>query len=113
MGRSSAGHHAEELALVRRGLGERSGSQAADRFAANSAGRDDSGGAQLAQVPADEWLAQPDVVDQLGHGRRRIRESLDDPQPVHVGKCLVEEADLAELVRLIDDRGDRRADSSG
>jgi len=95
------------------GFGEGSGPQAADRLAADSAGRDDSGGSQLAEMPAHERLAQPDVVDQLGDRGRGIREALDDPQPVDVGQRLVEQADLAKVIRLIDDRGDRRADSSG
>src|ERR1019366_3393480 len=64
-------------------------------------------------MPADERLAQPHVLDQLGHRGRPVGQALDDPKPVHVGQGLVKEADLAELVRLIDHRGDRRADSSG
>ena len=64
-------------------------------------------------MPADERLGEPDVLDELGHRGRAGRQALDDPQPVDVGEGLVEEAELAQLVGLVDDRRDGRADPGG
>ena len=74
---------------------------------------DDPRRAELAEVPAHERLGQPDVLDQLGHRGCAGRQALDDPQPVDVGQGLVEQSDLAELVGLVDDRCDGRADPGG
>jgi hypothetical protein len=64
-------------------------------------------------VPADQRLGEPDVVDELGNGRRALGQSLDDAQAVDVRQGLVEAAQLAQIVGLVDDRGDRRADVGG
>jgi hypothetical protein len=64
-------------------------------------------------VPADERLREADVVDELGDGGRAIRKALDDAQPIDVGEGLVEAAQLAQVVGLVDDGGDRRADAGG
>ena len=53
------------------------------------------------------------MVDQLGHGGLALGEAADDPEPVHVGQRLVDEADRAQVVRLVDDRRDGRADAGG
>ena len=64
-------------------------------------------------MPADERLRQPDLADQVGDGRVTSRETLDDPEPVDVGERLVDDAQRAQLVRLVEDRGQRRADPGG
>jgi hypothetical protein len=58
-------------------------------------------------------LGQADVLDELGDARGAGRQTLDDPEPVYVGQRLVEQADLAELVGLVDDRRDGGADPGG
>ena len=40
-------------------------------------------------------------------------QALDDAQAVDVGEGLVEVAQLAQVIGLVDDRGDRRADAGG
>ncbi len=59
---------------------------------------------------ADEGLGEPHVIDQLGHRRRRLGQAPDDPEPVHVGERPVECAELAQVVGLVDDRGQGSAD---
>ena len=104
---------AEECPLAGQLGVERFRDERADRLAAAPAGRHDPGGPELAEVPADERLGEPDVIDELGDRRRAPGQPLDDPQPVDVGEGLVEQAQLAQVVGLIDDRGDRRADAGG
>ena len=53
------------------------------------------------------------MIDELGHRRRARGQALDDAQAVDVGERLVEAAQLAQVIGLIDDRGDRRADVGG
>ena len=43
-------------------------------------------GPQPADVPADEGLGQPDLLDELGDGRLAARQAPDDPEPVDVGE---------------------------
>ena len=56
---------------------------------------------------------QADLRDELGDGRLACGEAPDDPQPVDVGEGLVDEAQLAQLVRLDDGVGDRAANAGG
>jgi hypothetical protein len=53
------------------------------------------------------------VVDEVADARLAVRETPHDAKPVHVGQRLVEDADLAEVVRLVDDRRDRGANVRG
>jgi hypothetical protein len=92
---------------------ERLGDERADRLAAAPAGLHDPGRAELAEVPADERLGQAYVIDELRHCSRAVRQALDDAQPVDVGEGLVEAAQLAQVVGLVDDRGDRGPDAGG
>ena len=92
---------------------ERLGTEAARRLAAVPAGLDEPGGPQPADMPADERLGQPDFLDQVRHRRVAVREALDDAEPIDVGECLVDDPQLAELVGLVDDRGDGRTDPGG
>jgi hypothetical protein len=85
--------------------------EAADGLAADPPGLDQAGGAETADVPRDEGLRQPHVVDELGNGGLGASEPLHDAQPVHVGEGLVEGAQCAQLLRLVEDGGDRAADA--
>lgn len=58
---------------------------------------------------ADQRLTEPDMVDELGHGGRRLGQPADDSEPVDVRQGLVEDPELAQLLRLVDDGGDRAA----
>ena len=62
-------------------------------------------------MPRDERLGQPHLRHELRDGRLAVSEAADDPQPVHVGESLVDEAQLAQLVGLEDGVGDRAADA--
>ena len=104
---------AEDRPLARDEGLERLGAEAAHRLAAVSARRDEPGGAQPADVPADERLRQPDLLDQVRHRRVAVREALDDAEPIDVGERLVDDPQLAELVGLVDDRSDGRTDAGG
>jgi hypothetical protein len=64
-------------------------------------------------MPADEGLGEPHVIDELGDGRGALGQALDDTQAVDVGQSLVEAAQRAQVIGLVDDRGDRRADVGG
>lgn len=85
--------------------------EAADGFAADPPGLDETGSAEPADVPRHERLRQPDVVDELGDAGLGVSEPLHDAQPVHVGEGLVEGAQRAELLRLVDDGRDRTANA--
>ena len=54
-------------------------------------------------MPADEWLREPNVLDEVGHAGVAAGEPLDDPQSVDVGQGLVDEAELSQLLGLVDD----------
>jgi hypothetical protein len=64
-------------------------------------------------VPADEGLRQADLLDQVRDRGVAVGEALDDAEPIDVGECLVDDPQLAELVGLVDDRGDGRTDPGG
>ncbi len=85
----------------------------AERLTAVSAGLDEAGGTQPADVPADERLGEPDLLDQVPHGCVTAGKAANDPEPVDVGKGLVDDPQLAELVGLVDDRGEGRTDAGG
>lgn len=53
------------------------------------------------------------MVDEIGHAGCAAGEPLDDPEAVDVGERLVEEAQLAQFLGLVDDRRERRADTGG
>lgn len=61
-------------------------------------------------MPGHQRLRQPDLRDELGDRRLAMREAPDDPEAVDVGEGLVDEAQLAQLLGLDDDVGDRTAD---
>ena len=84
-----------------------------ERLAPDAAGLDKPGDAQPAQVPRHERLAEPDALDQLGDRGLALGEPLDDPQAVHVGEGLVDDAQRAELVGLVERRRDGRANVRG
>ena len=85
----------------------------AHRFAADARRRHDARLAELADMPAHEWLRKPDVVHQLGHARLATGQPLHDAQPIDVGEGLVECTQRPKFIGLVDDRGDRRADAGG
>jgi hypothetical protein len=51
------------------------------------------------------------VLDELRDRGGTGRQALDDPQPVDIGQGTVEQSDLAQLVGLVDDGRDGRADA--
>jgi hypothetical protein len=63
-------------------------------------------------MPTHEWLRQSDVRDKIPHACVAFGKPAHDPQPVHVGQGLVNDFELTQVVGLIDDRGQRRADPS-
>ena len=85
--------------------------EAADRLAADASGLDETGSPKTADVPRHERLRQPDVVDELGDGGLGVGEPLHDAQPVDVGEGLVESAQGAELLGLVEDGRDRAANA--
>src|SRR6185503_16253708 len=101
---------AQDAALVLGEGVECLGQEARHGLAADAARLDEPGDPEPAEMPRDERLAEPDALDELGDGRLTLGEALDDPQPVHVGEGLVDEADRAQLVGLVDDGRDGRAD---
>jgi hypothetical protein len=108
-GRAGAGQP-EDGRLAGGELLEGLGAEAADRLAAHPAGRDEPGGAEPTDVPRHERLRQPDLGDEVGDAGLRAGETPDDPEPVDVGQCLVDEAELAEVVGLEDRVRDRAPD---
>ena len=100
-------------AFARRDLAERLGAQGADRLAPDAARRDETGDAKPLQVVTDQRLTESDVRDELGHAGLAFRQATDDAQPIHVGEGLVKQAQLAQVVGLEDDRGDRGANAGG
>src|SRR4051794_11755237 len=103
----------EDGALARGELFECFLPQAADRLAAVAARLDHARGAEPAEMPGHERLAQADVGDQLGDGRLALGEAPDDAQAVHVGHDLVEGAQLAQVLGLGDGGCDGATDSGG
>lgn len=53
------------------------------------------------------------MLDQLGDAGGPGRQALHDPQPIDVGEGPVEQADLTQLVGLVDDGRNGRADPNG
>jgi hypothetical protein len=51
------------------------------------------------------------VLDEIPDGGRAASEATDDAQAVDVGERFVEQPQLAQVIRLVDDRGERRADA--
>jgi hypothetical protein len=92
---------------------ERLRPERAHGLATAPAGRHQPGGTQPAQVPADERLGQAHVLDEVGDGCRTLGETLDDPQPMDVGERLMETTEIAQVVGLVDDRGEGRAEAGG
>src|SRR4029079_5517109 len=74
------------------------------------AGQAEAGRTEAAHVPGHERLGQPDLRDELRHGRLARGEAADDAQAIDVGEGLVDEAQLTELVGLEDGVRDRAAD---
>jgi hypothetical protein len=103
----------QELALARRLHVERLRAEGADRLAAASARGDQARGTQPAQVPAHQRLRQADVLDEIPDGGRAASEAPDDAQTVDVGERLVEQAQLAKVIGLVDDGRQRRTDPGG
>ena len=64
-------------------------------------------------MPRNEWLAEADGFDQFADRCRSLGQPLHDAQAVHVRQRPVEDAQLPQLVGLVDDRGDRGADVRG
>jgi len=55
-------------------------------------------------------LAEAHLGDELRDGRFAVRQAADDPQSVDVGEGLVDETQLAQLLRLEDGIGNGAAD---
>jgi hypothetical protein len=89
---------------------ERFRPEPAERLAAAPPRLDETGRAKPPDVPAHERLRQADVLDEVAHGRMPVGQPLDDPEPVDVRECLVDDAKLPQVVRLVDDAGESRAD---
>ena len=87
--------------------------EAGHGLAADSPRLDEPRDPEATEVPRHERLAQPDPFDELGHGRLALGEALHDPKAVHVGERLVDEAQRAEVLGLVDDGRDGRADVRG
>jgi hypothetical protein len=60
-------------------------------------------------MPRHERLRQPDLRDELRHGRFAMGEPADDPEAIDVGERLVDEAQLTQLVGLENGVRDRAA----
>jgi hypothetical protein len=88
-------------------------SQAADGLASVSARLDEARRTKSGQVPAHKGLRQADVLDQVRDARFPLGQAAHDPQAVHIREGPVHDLELAQVVRLVDDRGQRRTNSSG
>src|SRR5215216_3076890 len=64
-------------------------------------------------MPRDERLAEPDALDELRDRRLTLGKALDDPEPVDVGERLVDEAQGPQLLGLVHDGRDCRAEVRG
>jgi hypothetical protein len=97
---------AQQNSLALGDLVENVGPELAENLAAGAFRLDDAGDLEAADVPGDERLAEADGFDEIADRCRPFRQALDYAQAVHVRECLVEDAQLAQVVGLIDDRGD-------
>jgi hypothetical protein len=64
-------------------------------------------------VPADERLREPDFLDQIGDGGVAVREAFDDAEPIDVGQRLMNDAQLPQLIGLVDNGSNGRANTGG
>src|SRR5512140_1529747 len=101
---------AEQVLLAAGDVAENARAKLAVDLAAAPPRLDDARGLELGEMPADERLAEADELDQLTDRGRARGHALDHAQAVHVGEGLVEVAQLAQILGLIDDRGDGGAD---
>ena len=92
---------------------ERLRQQRTDRLPAASSCCHEAGGSQPTEMPAHERLGETDVLDEVGDGRRAVGEALNDPQPIDVCQRLVKPAQVAQVVRLVDDGRQGRAETGG
>src|SRR4051794_38056146 len=90
----------EDGALARGELFECFLAQAADRLASVAACLDHAGGAEPAEMPGHERLAQADVGDELGDGRLALGEAPDDAQAGHLGHYPLGRAPMAHGPRV-------------
>jgi hypothetical protein len=104
---------AQDSALVLGEGAEGLREQARDGLAANASGLDEAGDPEATEMPRHEGLAQPDALDELGYGCLALGEALDDSQAIHVREGLVDEAQGAQVLGLVDDGRDGRADVCG
>ena len=82
----------------------------AERLAAAASRLDETGGPKPPDMPAHKRLRQADVLDEVTHRRMPVGQPLDDPEPVDVRERLVDDAKLPQVVGLVDDAGESRAD---
>lgn len=87
--------------------------QARDGLATHASRLDEPGDAEPPEVPRHEGLAQSDPLDELGDGGLTLGEALDDSEAIHVREGLVDEAQRAQVLGLVDDGRDGRADVRG
>jgi hypothetical protein len=98
--------HAQEDSLALGDLTKDVGTKLADDLAAGPLGFHDAGSSESTDVPRNQRLAEPDGIDQFAYGCRALRKPSDDAKAVNVRERLVENAQLAKIVGLIDDCGD-------
>jgi len=104
---------AEDAALVLGKGAEGLGEEARDGLATDASRLDEPGDTEPPQMPRHEWLAQPDALNELGDRCLSLGKALDDPEPIHVREGLVDQAQGAQVLRLVDDGRDGRADVRG
>jgi len=105
--------HAKQEALSLRHFVEDVGPELAEDLAADPPGLDDSGGLEARHVPAHERLTEPDGLDQIAYGSPPFGQPPHDAEAIHVRKRLVENAQLPQIVGLVDDRCDGCPDVRG
>jgi hypothetical protein len=98
--------HAQEDTLALGDLTEDVGSELADDFTARPLRFDDSRSPEPTDVPGNERLAEADGVDKFAHRGGALGQPSDDTKAVYVRERLVKDAQLAQIVGLVDDRGD-------
>jgi hypothetical protein len=108
--RSGNLRHSQQGALAFRDFVEDVRPKLAEDLAAGPPGLDDSGSLEPGHVPRDQRLAEADRFDQIADRSRTLREPPHDSEAVHVGQRFVEDAQLPQIVGLIDDCGYRATD---